>query len=815
MLLKRRTYLAAAVAAAFCTSAVTAEELLNDKDIEVIVVTASGFEQKLVDAPASISVITQEELSTRPYSSLVDAVRDLEGVDIGETSDKTGQRTISMRGMGSDYTLILINGRRQNNNGDLYPNSFAGNQFNHIPPLDAIERIEVIRGPAATLYGADALGGVINIITKKVIAEASGSITHTRTIQSNSDFGDDITTDFNFMTPLIANKLGMALRGSIYNKDASNPEYPSVTDPDGVVHSRSLGFGGGGKTVENTNWSLGGTLNFTPTENQDIVFDYDTSKQKYDNEGNQLGTEDTYNAMLRLSNALLQPRAGYAKDQRFTREQWSVQHVGRWDFGRSDISLSYVETDNLGRTLPYTVEERGTLQTLWNTACTNFGSTATTSVGNCVPDWLSGRNDAAKSTAFTNLDEATKLAFMENNLTAAQYSELLSFLPRDARTLKTSQYTLDAKLEIPLESHRVIVGGQLIDGEMEDGIFGMYGGDFREGTVQKHDMWALFAEDNWDITSSFTLTGGIRYDDHNVFGSHTSPRLYGVYTVNPSWTVKGGVATGYKTPKTSDLFPGIRQFGGQGVSPSVGNPTLKPETSVNYEVAVYYSHEDGHNFNATIFHNRFEDKISSGGDAILGCEIAPAGERCADVGVGWADLGYRTFSQSHNIDRVDISGAELAGRYKLPYNLTLRGNYTYTDSEQKSGSSAGRPLNQTAKHMANATLDWKATDVFNIFLTLEMRSKRYRGWDADLERELHYKDYEVLHLGASYRASDSVTFNMRINNLLDEDFTTYQTSFVDVTDDNGNHLNYTASYIDDFNNKDKARNVWIGVNVQF
>ena len=69
--------------------------------------------------------------------------------------------------MGSDYTLILIDGKKQNNSGDIYPNSFEGAQLASIPPLSMIERIEVIRGPMSTLYGSDAMGGVINIITKK------------------------------------------------------------------------------------------------------------------------------------------------------------------------------------------------------------------------------------------------------------------------------------------------------------------------------------------------------------------------------------------------------------------------------------------------------------------------------------------------------------------------------------------------------------------------------------------------------------------------------------------------------------------------
>lgn len=781
-----------------------------DNSMERIVVTASGFEQKIVDAPASISVISGIELQSRPYTTLLDVVRELEGVDIGETRDKTGQGTVSMRGMGSDYTLILIDGRRQNNNGDIYPNSFGGNQFNHIPPLSAVERVEVIRGPASTLYGADALGGVINIITKKIPDKTIGAFSHSRTVQSESAFGDDTTTDFSLFTPLLPGKVGMALRANLYQRDASNPEYAPAVDPDGQWISRELGFGGGGKTVDNTNWSGGMTLNFTPNAEHTVVVSYDTSAQKYDNDGNQLGTEDTFNAMLRIVNGAIQPRAGYAKDQRFTRDQWAIQHTGQWHGDiRSNISLSAVDTDNLGRTLPYTVTERTALQGLWNNACLQAGGKNNSSA-NCVPTWLSGKNDAAKSSAFTNQSEIDKLAFMRAHLSSEQYQQMLSYLPRAARILATSQYTLDAKIEIPFDQHTVITGGQLIDGEMQDSVFGMYGDGFVEGTVQKHEMWALFAEDNWTVLPDVVLTAGIRYDEHNIFGGEVSPRLYGVWTVNPNWTIKGGISTGYKTPKTSDLFPGIVMFGGQGVSPGVGNPLLTPETSVNTELAVYYGHDDGHSFNATIFNNRFDDKISSGGDTVPPCDIAKPGQRCAEVGAGWADLGYRSFSQKINIDRVDIKGAELAGVYLLPFDLTLRGNYTFTDSEQKSGTSKGLPMTNTARHMANATLDYAATDALKLFLTAEVRSKRYRGFDVTLNKQLYYKDYEVFHLGASYKASEAVTFNARINNLLDNDFTSYETVFVAV--DGGG---YSGSYVDDYNNKDKARNLWISVNVTF
>lgn len=324
-----------------------------------IVVTATGYEQKITDAPASITVVSEAELRQRPYMTLIDAVRDIEGVDVGETSDKTGQRTISIRGMGSDYTLVLIDGRRQNNHGDIYPNSFGGNQFNHIPPLDAIERIEVIRGPASTLYGADALGGVINIITKKVLDRWSGSATFGRSIQEDSDFGDDMTFDANVSGPIVPGIIGMKLRGSYYKRYPSEPDFAPVADPAGVSHVRGLGFGGGGKTVRNTNRSYGGSLTFTPSPDHSFLFDIDYSKQVYDNTPivdpdtgaitYPLGTLDGIDSIWRASGGIVQPRVGYTEDQVFDRLNWAVSHHGDWGFARSFVSFAHIKTNNKGR----------------------------------------------------------------------------------------------------------------------------------------------------------------------------------------------------------------------------------------------------------------------------------------------------------------------------------------------------------------------------------------------------------------------------------------------------------------------------------
>ena len=102
--------------------------------LEKVVVSAAGFEQKVTDAPASISVISQEELQRNQYTNLAQALEGVEGVDIRQGTGKTGGLNISMRGMPSEYTLFLIDGRRQNAGGNVTPNGFGETDNGFLPP---------------------------------------------------------------------------------------------------------------------------------------------------------------------------------------------------------------------------------------------------------------------------------------------------------------------------------------------------------------------------------------------------------------------------------------------------------------------------------------------------------------------------------------------------------------------------------------------------------------------------------------------------------------------------------------------------------
>ncbi|TLT08532.1 TonB-dependent receptor [Aliarcobacter thereius] len=296
-----------------------------------VVTSASGYEQKVTDAPASISVISQEDLKNKKYANLAEAIEDVEGVDVRGGNGKTGGLNISIRGMGSENTLILIDGKRQNSSGNNTPNGFGETNNNFLPPLSSIERIEVIRGPMSTLYGSDAMGGVINIITKKVANEWAGSIGVDRTFNESSQFGDSNTVNTYISGPLIKDKLGLSLRGSHYERNASDIKYGDGAD----VSKR------GNSPVEGKNYSVGAKLTYTPVENHDIYLDVFSSKQKYNNDNGQLGTPNTATKS-----------SGYDDTLRFEREQFTLGHTSIFDYGTLESSIMRTETNNLGRLIP-------------------------------------------------------------------------------------------------------------------------------------------------------------------------------------------------------------------------------------------------------------------------------------------------------------------------------------------------------------------------------------------------------------------------------------------------------------------------------
>jgi len=135
---------------------------LESLQLDDIVVTATRSEAALNQVGSSVTVISREEIERSQKSFVLDLLRSVPAVDVTRSGGPGGQTYVGIRGAKPEHTLVLVDGVRVND-----PASTGGSfDFANLP-TDTIERIEILRGPQSTLYGSDAMGGVITIITRR------------------------------------------------------------------------------------------------------------------------------------------------------------------------------------------------------------------------------------------------------------------------------------------------------------------------------------------------------------------------------------------------------------------------------------------------------------------------------------------------------------------------------------------------------------------------------------------------------------------------------------------------------------------------
>ncbi|GFM83366.1 ligand-gated channel [Pseudomonas cichorii] len=601
----------------------TTEESANVLSIADVVVTAAGYEQNLEDAPASMTVISGDDLRKKSFRDLTDAVRDVEGVTVNGGANETD---ISIRGMPADYTLILVDGKRQSAR-ESRVNGNSGYEQSFIPPAEAIERIEVVRGPMSSLYGSDAIGGVINIITRKVTPEWGGSITYDYSARQHSDQGNARQTQFYLSGPIKEDLLGLQVWGRYLDRQADN----DIEQTNGFSKADHR--------------DLTARLAITPNADHEILLEAGATRLK---NGDGLS-------------------ANWAtREQENNRDHWSISHQGRWGWATSDVSLAYEKSSREG-------------------------------LADSTQTDVLGRKPEVENTVF------------------------------------------DAKLVMPTEHNITTVGMQWNDTTVTDWNQGL--GDRRNyefSVVQR----ALFAENEWSMTDTFSLTTGLRMDDHEQYGVHFSPRVYGVWRATDDWTFKGGVARGFKAPEVRAVVPGYSYLR-RNRFVMFGNPDLKPETSTNYELSALWSNRNNLSAGATVFYNDFQDKLST----VTTTEV-------------WNGF---TVMDRVNVDKAVIQGVELNGRWDVTSAVAIKGNFTYTDSEQKSGANAGAPLALTPERKANLRAEWQLNDRTQLWAATNYYGKEYGNTLTDEASPA----YTTSDFGGSYELTKNISLNGALYNVTD------------------------------------------------
>ncbi|MFC0225456.1 ligand-gated channel protein [Serratia aquatilis] len=610
---------------------------------DTMVVTASGFQQRIQDSAASISVIPRQQLETRAYRDVTDALKDVPGVVV---TGGASSSDISIRGMSSKYTLILVDGKRVDTRG-IRPNSDnAGIEQGWLPPLQAIERIEVVRGPMSSLYGSDAMGGVINIITRKTSTTKgwTGSLQGDTTFQERSDSGDIFQTNAFASGALIDGLLGLRINGLL-----------SRRAEDHIVN----GF--------NEQRMRSGTAVFSLTPDEKNDFDFEIGRSLQDRNS----TPGKSVAPEKCNRGKCEPNK--ASETLYTRTNYSITHNGSYDFGHSTSYLQREESNNPGRDMKM-------YNTIFNT-----------------------------------------------------------------------------QTQFDLDTHLLSLGGQYRYEKLGDA-----GNQLKaaQGLNQlTRWSWALFAEDEWALTNDFSLTGGLRMDQDQNYGSHWTPRVYGVWHLAEQWTLKGGVSAGYRSPDLRQSSANWGQITGGGVRSGiiVGNPDLKPEKSLSQEVALLWDSQQGLNAGITLFNTDFKDKITE----VRSCDNSD-GSICT---IG--DTHYDFISDRVNVDEANMRGIEATAGWDITKDWKLTTNYTFTDSEQKSGQFKGKALNQMPKHMINTVLDWKATQDVSLWSRVNFRSETSE-YLSRTSMAVSTPSYTFVDAGLSYQANKNLQVSGGVYNILDK-----------------------------------------------
>jgi len=613
-------------------------------DDVTVVVSASGFEQNIEDAPATMSVITAQEIQKRSYSDITDVLKNVPGVFV--TGGGSNQ-SIMMRGMGDDYTLYLIDGKPMQNDQAFTQNGGqAGVQMNFLPSVENIERVEVIRGPASALYGSDAMGGVINIITKKHGKKASGGISLEYIIaDSNNETNNDaMNTSFYLNGPVIKDVLSFGITAGFNYTDESSYQAGSTES--------------GGSDPEYKSRKVSTKLVYTPNNENTITLEQMYNKQeRVHTPGKSLEEDDDLSEIISY------------------KDTYSISH--EYNNGDDLLLKSYITYDD------------------------------------------------AKNPSRRN--EETGNYIMTDTLTANTQGTIFF----DKNTLSLGAAYVD-------EMYKDGATNRLNEGEY---------------TTASRFQYSMFGENEWNITDDLSLFLSLRYDENEDFGSNFSPKIYAVYGLNDKFTIKGGVTTGYKAPtlkNSSDKFLSVSRGGN-----SFGNPDLTPETTTTYEASVAYDDGDSLGGSLTIYKTDFKDKIERSSYYI--CEKGTS--TCIYKGVTYSVSNEYGFKERINIDDAEVYGLELTTDYQISENVKYRQSYTYTDSEIKSGTDKGEPLNDMSQHMFNAGIDWDVNNKLSCVVYKLKKNIRLKGGIYNLtNNEVTTEDYNYVLDGRRFSFGMDMTF---------------------------------------------------------
>ena len=600
-----------------------------DSDIQSVVVTANRIEQPLSRVGDSVTVISAKEQRLSQKTSVSDLLAATPGVTVARNGGIGGSTTVFIRGAESHQTVMLIDGVKMNdpsqasgafNFGDLIATDYA--------------QIEVLRGPQSTLWGSQAIGGVVNIVTPMPEGPLSGAMsaeggTHeTALVRARAEAGGE--------------RFAWRVAGGYLSSDGIS------------AYDRDLG-GKESDSYRNVGFNARGIYHITDNASAEVRSTWSDGRSEFD--------------------GFPAPRFSFTDTPEYGSTEELVSYAGL-NLSALDgrlanrIGFSYTDTDrrNIDPSSPVPV-------------------------------------------TFDAYGRTKRWEYQGTLLITDAISTIVGLESERSKLSSVSPTTSDPN-PVPLT-----------------------------GDVQLDSAYAQLTVTPIDV---LTISAGLRYDDHDTFGDHTTARASAAWSVTPSTIVRTSYGEGFKAPTLYQLYS------------QYGNLNLEAEQAEAWDAGIEQRlFGNKVTVGATYFHRDTTDMID-----FVSCfdDVVPA--RCTTQPDGYYD----------NVQQAEAKGVELSLAAQLTERLAFSANYTNMDSENaaRGSDNFGRSLQRRPDETANALVSYEWPLGLTTAVAVQHAGRSY----DNVTNTAVLDGYTLVDFRASYAVSKSLEVYGRVENAFDENYET-------------------------------------------
>lgn len=695
------------------------------------VVTATKTQLEKKEVPQSVEVITEQKIKELGAYSVQDALRLANNIDV-QDNGMTGNQ-VQMRGNSTMHTLILVDGKRMAaENTQSSKNAYELKRIN----ISDVERIEIIRSNGSALYGSDAIGGVINIITKKSTTPSISVNMHTGT--------KDEATSFMYSSGK-QGKLSLKIGGGIekvrkldsgvYKNYSKNTTTGAVTSTDA---SSTNMYG--------TRRFLNTGLSYAFDDNHSLDFDMNFMREQLKSfSWSSMATDYTETQMTTLLGFLRKQAIAGGAPAAMVNSQAFVNGLLKKGYTMEQLNASMPD--------PTTIKKYPQLSShFYDNTRSDY------SLGYNGKD---GKHDYNFRTYFSELRKDNTSWYKNLNTNADKFVDFDQNNYKELVVEGKDSYKMDDNntLTFGAEYKKDIMNGTHLKGRGTDQHDVTVNGKSKISSEVSSETAAVYLQNEWKIGDKLLLIPAVRIDHHDSFGTHTSPKLGVTYKLSENARVKANWGKGYRAPTLYELYSQMEKVGMAPMPVNViGNPDLQPEESTNFDFG--FEAEKGKvNGKVTYYQNKIKNMIDGG-------DYDP--DKLAQ-NIIW--------SEYINRGEVEIKGLESEIGYNFDEHWSVRGVYNYLDAKNLE---TGDRLAYRARH--NGLIQLTYTDAKENPLTVNLYNRYYFNYHQS-NTDGYQQDYSYSTTGLTVSKQFNKNYRVYagVDNIFNKSFLydTYHTYSID------------------------------------